>query len=134
VKLFQGASPDQAYSGKYFCSQLTTTFIYFFVDLAWVSQVPTCVKSPDTIIKVRDMLSLNIPCFIGEIFPLPIRMRVISVEKRQNLSHSSPSFLHIFFENVVFFKTLASYFCFSLRTSGLFISGKGLGYRSDIIS
>jgi hypothetical protein len=74
VKLFQGVSPDHAYSGKYFYSNWTATFIYFVVDLALILQAPKCVKSPDIIIKVWDtFLSLNISCFIYEIFLLTIR-------------------------------------------------------------
>lgn len=46
--------PDVAWKGNYFYTNLLTTICYFVVDLLWVARVPISVKSPGTIIKVRD--------------------------------------------------------------------------------
>lgn len=43
--------PSAAYNGNYFWLMWATTLIYFFLDLAWVVKVPSCVKSPGVIVK-----------------------------------------------------------------------------------
>jgi hypothetical protein len=50
-KLARGYGPDVAWTGKYFYLNCSTTILYYLVDMSWVVMVPTCVKSPRTIIK-----------------------------------------------------------------------------------
>ncbi|GAX22701.1 hypothetical protein FisN_4Hh187 [Fistulifera solaris] len=51
-KLFSfTAYPASCYTGEYFFLNWTVTALYFIIDLLWVMKVPTCVKSPDVIIK-----------------------------------------------------------------------------------
>ena len=45
--------PEAAWTDKYFWEYWMATMVYFFVDTVWVWKVPTCVKSPGVIIKVR---------------------------------------------------------------------------------
>lgn len=46
-------NPEAAWTDKYFWKYWMATMVYFFVDTVWVWKVPTCVKSPGVIIKVR---------------------------------------------------------------------------------
>jgi TLC domain len=50
-ELLQGQPPAQAWRNLYFYETWVSTALYFLVDLIWVSFVPSCVKSPGTIIK-----------------------------------------------------------------------------------
>lgn len=72
VKLLKGYGPAESFKGDFFLinwlvrvayvvaveagqphsRRQQTCQVYFAVDLIWVSFVPTCVKSPGTIIKV----------------------------------------------------------------------------------
>jgi hypothetical protein len=51
-KLHDGHGPEASWTGDLFMEYWLATQIYFIVDLLWVANVPICVKSPGTIIKV----------------------------------------------------------------------------------
>lgn len=64
LALFQGIPLEIAYVGNYFYSNWAATLIYFTLDLAWVAIVPTCVKSPDVIIKHHIVAIIYLQCGI----------------------------------------------------------------------
>lgn len=43
---------EESWSNHYFFELIFVVGLYFLLDLMWVAVVPTCVKSPGTIIKV----------------------------------------------------------------------------------
>lgn len=53
--LVRGGSLEESWTNNYLYQCLFVVDLYFILDLAWVAIVPTCVKSPGTIIKVRDL-------------------------------------------------------------------------------
>jgi len=56
-------SVQQAWTGEWFEWFWLATFLYFIIDLIWVMVLPTCVKSPGTIIKhhVATLLYIFLP-------------------------------------------------------------------------
>jgi len=50
-KIQSGHGLEESWTGDLFIEYWFATQLYFVVDLLWVANVPTCVKSPDTIIK-----------------------------------------------------------------------------------
>lgn len=60
--------PSCTYTGNYFWIMWATTVIYFFMDLAWVTLVPICVKSPGVIQKhhIVAMIYLSSPIIYPE--------------------------------------------------------------------
>eukprot|EP00591_Stephanopyxis_turris_P003125 CAMPEP_0195508436 /NCGR_PEP_ID=MMETSP0794_2-20130614/1639_1 /TAXON_ID=515487 /ORGANISM="Stephanopyxis turris, Strain CCMP 815" /LENGTH=150 /DNA_ID=CAMNT_0040635395 /DNA_START=149 /DNA_END=598 /DNA_ORIENTATION=+ len=46
-----GRNMEKAWTGEWFAAFWWATLIYFGLDLIWVALVPSCVKSPGTIIK-----------------------------------------------------------------------------------
>lgn len=65
-KLFDlstGFSVEDAWTGEFFEPFLNITVSYFIIDLLWVSIVPSCVKSPGTIIQhhIATLLYILIP-------------------------------------------------------------------------
>lgn len=58
--------PSLSYTGEYFWAMWSTTVLYFFMDLTWVSVVPICVKSPGVIVKhhIVAMIYLSGPIFM----------------------------------------------------------------------
>ncbi|GKY91112.1 hypothetical protein MPSEU_000084000 [Mayamaea pseudoterrestris] len=68
-KVFQGTGTiRQAWTGDWFEPFLAITFLYFLVDLIWIVRVPTCVKSPLTIVQhhICTLLYLYIPYAVKE--------------------------------------------------------------------
>lgn len=59
--------PD-AWTGDYFVPFFVMTLLYFAADLLWILVVPTCVRSPSTIIQhhIATMLYVLIPYFQPE--------------------------------------------------------------------
>ena len=55
-----------AWTGDFFDLFFGVTFLYFVVDLLWILLIPSCVKSPATIIQhhVATMLYIMIPYFV----------------------------------------------------------------------
>jgi TLC domain len=61
----QAFSIQRAWTGEWFYWFFAVTLLYFLTDLVWIVSVPTCVKSPATIIQhhVATMLYILIPYF-----------------------------------------------------------------------
>eukprot|EP00536_Pseudo-nitzschia_multiseries_P005931 jgi/Psemu1/296048/fgenesh1_pm.121_\ len=60
--------PSFHYTGDHFWTMWVATMLYFFMDLSWVSVVPTCVKSPGVIVKhhIVAMVYLAAPVYYPE--------------------------------------------------------------------
>ena len=54
------ASMSESWNDAYIVGLIVVVDAYFIIDLIWVAVVPSCVKSPGTIIKVR--VSLRSVC------------------------------------------------------------------------
>ena len=61
-------SVADAWTGDFFDLFFGVTFLYFVVDLLWILLIPSCVKSPSTIIQhhVATMLYIMIPYFVPD--------------------------------------------------------------------
>lgn len=62
-------SLSDAWTGDFFQTFFTVTLLYFVVDLLWVIIVPSCVKSPWTIIQhhTATILYIMIPYYLPEV-------------------------------------------------------------------
>jgi hypothetical protein len=60
---------QDAWTGEWFDLFFMATMCYFFADLAWILIIPSCVKSPSTIIQhhIVTMLYILIPYFQPEV-------------------------------------------------------------------
>lgn len=61
-------SVADAWTGDFFDLFFGVTFLYFIIDLLWIILIPSCVKSPSTIIQhhTATMLYVMIPYFIPD--------------------------------------------------------------------
>ena len=48
----EGTTLQESWHDTYIYQLIATIMTYFMVDLLWVSLIPSCVKSPGTIVKV----------------------------------------------------------------------------------
>jgi hypothetical protein len=53
VFFLKGGTLEESWSNDFLYECMFVINLYFVLDLAWVALVPTCVKSPGTIIKVN---------------------------------------------------------------------------------